>query len=118
MLGTSDTKDQHTKPKQSALYNLLSKQELQAFEKNIAELGEDNDYFQFPEKMDLESLPKKNLIVGSGSPKPESICSHADYSASRQLSLPRHGQITMLDIVNDRKTGQPTSSEVFHFYED
>lgn len=104
-------KDMNGKTQDNLLFKLLSEKELQAFKRNIEELGEDNDYFHFSDKMDEEPIPKKSLIV-SNFPKPEQSAMRCEEIGSRHLSLPRPGQVTILDIMNDRRGGQPAFSEV------
>lgn len=105
-------KEMNAKTQDNLLLKLLSEKDLQAFKRNIEELGEDNDYFHFSDKMDEEPIPKKSLIVGGGLHKPEQALMRCEEIGSRHLSLPRPGQVTILDIMNDRRGGQPAFSEV------
>ena len=81
--------------------------------KNIEALDEDfPELAQFEEKLTMESTPKKNLVFHmpfkAGG---ETLVSEV---GERRLakSHSKPGCLTMFDIVNDRKSGLPTHTEV------
>ena len=106
-------KDNFRVSEANLLAKLIGAQDLKDIRKNIEALGEDYPEFShLDDKLEEESSPKKNLVFhmpfkGSG----ETLTAEVSEKRSlRQLSKP--GTLTMFDIVNDRKSGLPTHSEV------
>ena len=100
--------DRPPKGGDSLLSKLLSEHDLKAFRKNIEELGEENGFLDNEDQMDEEPLPKKTLVLKMN---PKTSPERLDDSLHISRAVCRPGQTTMLDIVNDRKSGMPTQAE-------
>lgn len=117
MLPTPNTKDASSTGAQSILSKLLSENDLMAFKKNLEDLGEEStDYFKFDEKLEEEAMPKKHIVIETKTSKEHHIKKTPLDKTHHSKSLAKTQPVTMFDIVNDRKSGQPTASEVQFFY--
>lgn len=97
----------------AALSRLFSDQDLRDVQKNIADLGEDyQDYSPDEDPMEAESMPKKNLVYRMAFETSGSTLTSEVVDKKVNWEVARPGSLTMFDIVNDRKSGMPTHSEV------
>lgn len=103
----------------TSLSRLFNDQDLKDVQKNLADLGEDyQDYSQDEDKMEVESLPKKNLVYRMAYDSNGSTLTSEVVDKKNTWDVARPGTETMFDIVNDRKSGMPTHSEVFSYDQD
>lgn len=96
------------------LAKLIGNQDLKDdIRKNIEALGEGfPDLAHFDEKLAVESSPKKNLVFHMPF-RPGGDTLVAEVTDKRLMKQAnRSSNVTMFDIVNDRKSGLPTHSEV------
>lgn len=102
----------------SVLARLVGAQDLKEdIRKNIEALGEGYPEFG-DDKLMIESSPKKNLVFhmpmrASGETLTVEV---TEKRVAKQIGKP--GALTMFDIVNDRKSGLPTHSEVLFCHVD